>query len=159
MDDLITNLLSLLETQFSTTFKSYTYGKIIVPGGSSLPMITVSPVKTEVSNSGTVRDKNLFTVRVTVMDNLKKYLDNTNGEGDKLDSLQQLVKWVEDRNSDGSVKDSTIIAVIRQNITASNAVLYNNNLDINYDDYYVEGDFPTIRAEITFTAELRSNRK
>lgn len=158
MNELLENLISLLSTQFSDIFKSYNYGLVVVPGDKSLPMISVSPVSTIVSNSGTVKDRNLFTVKVTVLASLKQYLNNVVGEGTTLDALQALVEWVEDRESTGEVKATSIIGVIRQNITTSGAVLYNNEITVDYEDYLDEAEFPKIKATITFTAESRSNR-
>ena len=158
MNELITNLVSLLQTAFTTTFKSYNYGLIVSPGDKSLPMVCVSPVSTEVINSGTVKDQNSFTVKVTVLASLKQYLNNVAGEGNTLDALQALVEWCEDRDANGAVKTTSIVGVIRQNITASGAVLFNNEIKIDYDDYLDSADFPKIKATLTFTAISRSNR-
>lgn len=159
MDELISSLITLLSNQFTTTFRSYEYGKVVIPANSELPLISVEPVNTVVNNSGTVRDQSLFTVRVTVHASLKQFLNNDSGSGTVRSALQQLVQWVEDRNTTTrAVKDSTIVAVIRQNITLTGTVLYNNELTINYDDYLTNDEFPAVKAEITFTAEVRSNR-
>jgi len=158
MKDLIENLVSAFSTAFGSTFKSYNFGPVRIPGQSSMPMLTVSPVQTDITNSGTVKDNNLYTVRVVVEDNLKQYFDNVSGEGDTIDALAQLVTWVEDRNADNSVKDATVIGVIRNNLTASGATLYNDNITVDYEDYLVEAEFPKIKATITFVAEVRSTR-
>jgi len=158
MNELIENLLALLKTQFSTTFKFYNYGRVEVSGQSSLPAIYVSPISTVVSNSGTVKDENNFTISVVVLDSFKRYLNNITGEGEIIRAMQQLVEWVEDRDTDGSVKDASIMAVIRQNITTSGAVLFNNEITVNYEDFLVADEMPTVRATLTFTAQSRSNR-
>jgi len=158
MNELIENLITLLSAKFTTTFKSYNYGLIVSPGDKSLPMVSVIPVSTVVSNSGTVNDKNLFTVKVVILASLKQYLNNVSGEGTTLDALQALVEWVEDRESTGEVKDKSVIGVIRQNITASGAVLYNNEINVDYEDYLDEPEFPKVKATVTFTAESRSKR-
>lgn len=158
MDAFITNLVALFSSTFTTTFKSYNYGRVDIPGQQAMPMISVHPVRTALSNSGTVKDKNLFTVRVRVSANVKQFFDNTNGEGSTIDAIQQLVKWVEDRDSNGKLITASILAVIRQNITASGAVLYNDDINVEYDDYFVDNEFPEVKADITFTGELRSDR-
>jgi hypothetical protein len=158
MDKLITNLLALLKTTFSSDFKSYEYGKIEIPANSELPLITVNPVSTVVSNSGTSRDENNFTIEVVVMASLKNYLNNVSGSGEIRSALQGLVKWVEDRETTGEVKNKSVMAVIRQNITANEAVLFNNDINVNYGDYVTNDEFPMVKAIISFTAQSRSKR-
>lgn len=158
MNDLTTKLLILFEAQFTTTFKFYNYGMVRVPGQSSMPAIYATPIRTEVLNSGLIRDKNNFTIKVVIMDSLKRYLDNISGSGDIIQAMQQLVKWVENRNSDGSVEDASIIGIIRQNITTSGAVLFNNEIIVNYEDFLEANEMPIVKATLTFTAQSRSNR-
>ena len=158
MNELITNLLALLETQFATTFKSYEYGKVEIPAVRDLPLISVNPVSTEILNSGTVKDENNFTVEVVVMASLKQYLDNVSNNPSIRSALQALVEWVEDRDSDGAVKATSIIGVIRQNITASDAVLFNNEINVSYTDYLDADETPMAKATLTFTAQSRTNR-
>lgn len=158
MDELISNLITLLSNQFTTTFKSYEYGKVEIPATSDLPMITVNPVSTVVSNSGTVRDVNDFSVEVVVYANAKKYLDNISTSSTTRTALQQLVRWMEDRDTDGVTTASSIVSVIRRNITASGAVLFNNQINIDYSDYITNEEFPVVKAKATFTAQSRSDR-
>ena len=158
MNELVTNLLALLETKFTTTFKSYEYGKVEVPMTRDLPLISVNPVSTEVLNSGTVKDENNFTVEVVVMASVKQYLNNVSDSPSIRSALQALVEWVEDRDSTGAVKATSIIGVIRQNTTASNVVLFNNEITVSYTDYLDADEMPTVKATITFKAQSRTTR-
>ena len=158
MNELITNLITLLSTVFTTTFKSYEYGKVEIPANNDLPMISVNPVSTETINSGTVNDENNFTVEVVIMASLKQYLNNISDNPTTRAALQALVEWVEDRNSDGSAKAKSVIGVIRQNITASGVVLFNNEITTNYEAYLENEEFPMVKATVTFTAQSRTKR-
>jgi hypothetical protein len=158
MNELITNLIALFTTAFGSDFKSYEYGMLEIPANSDLPLLTVNPVSTSVVNSGTVRDENRFAVEVVVYVSLKQYLNNVSNNPKTRSALQALVELVEDRETTGEVKAKSVIGVIRQNITASGVVLYNNEISVDYSDYISNAEFPVAKAVVGFMAESRSKR-
>jgi hypothetical protein len=51
---------------------------------------------------------NTFTIQINVKNTLKKYLkENTNV--DTIAHMQDLVKKIEDRNTDGTIKSATVL--------------------------------------------------
>lgn len=157
MNTILTNLKTLLSTQFSTTFKKYIIGRGMFEKfpTSSCPALIITGVSTAITNSGTVKDQNLFTIRVAIVDDIKAYIDNINGAWEQQDATVQHYTWFEDRNSDGSLKAGTILGVIRDNIELSGAVLFNNELTVEYD---IDPEGTKLISQVTFQALTRSTR-
>jgi len=147
MDDLIAELLSLFEAQFTTTFKDYNYGDTFVYDRTELPALFVYPISTTIEKSGTVRDETTHTVGVKLVLNHKTYLemDDTN---DIQHNQQQLVKWVEDTNVNKEIIDTSIIGVVRKNIDVSGYTLYNDTININYEDQNISPDNKTLLKKV-----------
>lgn len=158
MNEILDQLRSTFATAFSTSFTTYFKGKQEIPAQDDLPILMVYPVSTNQTHSGTVRDDVKYNIGVEIQLNMKQYFDSVNGQGTKLDALEALMKLVEERESDGDLKTSTVMGIINANIAISNKVLYTDNLNVNYDPYYNKGEFPTVKATVTFTAHDRPNR-
>jgi len=158
MDRLISSLLTLLETEFGTTFKDYTYGDQKVYNRTEIPMICVIPGTSTLENSGTVRDNLTHTLTIRLIIDMKTYLNPTT-TGDVLTAEQQLVKWVENTDANGEFTGSTIIKVLRENMTISGHVLYSNDISVDYSDEIIETkDTLLKKADISVTFEKRPNR-
>lgn len=158
MNDVLDSLLSLAETNFGSTFKGYFKGRQKVPALSDLPLFIAYPIRTTQKNSGTLRDVVHYEIGVEILINLRSYFDSTNGQGDQLDTLDALMDLVEGRDSEGVARDDTVIGIIRQNITIGGKVLFNNEVQVEYEDYSEKYESQTASVNITFTAEDRPNR-
>lgn len=151
MDEIINEILSLLETQFSTTFKKYYYGQVQIPNQSSYPCIMVYPISTSVISRGNKRDDNAFQIGIAIEQSYKKKI-KTGGGGTTLTALQELVQWMENRDANGDYEDATVINVIRKNFDFSGKIQFNDNIEIDYQSYMPAGEEPTVRAEMTLRA-------
>lgn len=158
MNAIITSLLALFETTFTTTFVRYFHGRQDIPAQDDLPILMVYPVRTRQRHSGTLRDQAEYTIAVEVQVNLKTYYDNTNGQGNALDSLAAVEALLEDREMDGDLKTNTVMGIINANLTVSGKVLYTDDMQIDYSLSKVEGDIQRLKALVVFTAYDRPNR-
>lgn len=158
MNEIIAQLQTIFSAAFTTTFKKYFIGRIAVPAQDYLPMLCIIPIKTVQKRSGTLRDDAVYTISIEVITTLKKYLDSTNGEGSKLDTLEALVAFVEDRDSSGVLEASTVMGILTDNLSIGNKVLYTDNMTIDYEQYYTKENWPCARARVTFEAHHRPNR-
>jgi hypothetical protein len=158
MNSVIAALLTLLETSFTTTFVKYFHGQQQVPADADLPICMVYPIRTMQKRSGTLRDQVEYTIAVEVQVDLKAYYDNTNGQGNSLDSLLAVEALLEDRETDGDLKTNTVMGIINANLTVSGKVLYTDDMQIDYTISKVENDVQRIKAIVTFTAYDRPNR-
>lgn len=148
---------TLLSTQFTTTFKKYVLG---VTGltqipRESLPALVISGVRTRIKNSGTKKDDHEFVIQVSIIDDKRRYFDSTSGNATQQDSILQHYDWMEERNSDMTLKASTIASVIRKNIQLSQKVLFDTDLEIEYGD---APDGTRFASTITFVADHRVTR-
>lgn len=157
MNEILDALRTALASAFGSTFKTYLKGKVELTAQSDLPYLTIYGVETRQSRSGTLRDKAEYDIAVEIKISVKNYLDNTNGQGTKLDTYDALVALVEDR-TDGVLDADTVMGVIADNLTATGLTLYNDFMKVRYDQYLEANKFPVAKAVVTFTAFDRPNR-
>ena len=159
MNEILDQLRSTLESGLSgrgvTTFFK---GVVRAPKKSTLPIIAVRPNSTSQAHSGTVRDRAEYNIAIDLYVNVLNYVDPTNGQGNQLDTLDALVDIMEERESDGDAKTNTVLGVINANLTIGNRVLYTDNVQIDYSDYYNPARHPVAVITATFTAYDRPNR-
>lgn len=158
MNEILAQLQTIFTAQFGSTFKKYFIGQVKAPAQDHYPMLCIIPVRTNQKRSGTLRDDVTYTIAIEIITTLKKYLDSTNGEGNKLDTLEALVAFVEDRDSSGVLEASTVMGILTDNLSIGNKVLYTDNMIVDYEEYYSKEKFPTARARVTFEAFHRPNR-
>lgn len=157
MNEVLDQLRSTFASTFGSTFNLYFKGQILVPMQSDLPILTVYPLSTEQTHTGTLRDSVTYIIAVQALVNVKTYLDSSSGQGTQLDSLDALLDLVEKRESDGDPQTSTIIGILNANLTIGDKVLYTDNVRVEYETLNA-GEFPLLKATVTFEAEDRPNR-
>lgn len=155
LDQLQTTLTSALTSRGVVSFFK---GKQAIPAQSDLPMVMIYPTGTRQRHTGTVRDNAEYNITIEVVVSIKQYLDNTAGQGTKLDTLEALIDIVEERETDGDAKTNTIFYIVNNNITIGGKVLFTDNLQAEYDPYFNAGEYPAASAKVTFTAYDRPNR-
>lgn len=158
MNEILDALKTIFSTAFTTTFTTYFKGEVKLTAVDNLPLLTVYPIETRQKRSGTLRDQVEYDCAVEIQVSVKQYLDNANGQGTQLDTLDALINLVENRESDGDLETATVMGIINANLTIGDRVLYTDNMKVRYDQYLVAGKFPVARAIVTFTAYDRPNR-
>jgi len=134
MNEVIETIQTLLSTTLWSTYKKYYYGEIKVPNQKMMPFIEIIPLSSNITNRGTwwMLD-NTFQIQVTIKSTLKKYLqENTNVN--TIAHMQDLVKKMEDRNADWTIKSSTVLWVLHDNLQLNSKVQINDDWNITYDD-------------------------
>lgn len=153
MDNIITELLSVLETALTTTYKKYYYGESPFPVQSYLPFLETVPSTTSVTNRGTggCMD-NTFAVTINIKDTLKKYLkENTNVEIDNY--MQTAVKRMEERETNGVPKSATVLGVLKDNLKLGGKANILDDFEISYDILPL-GESYIIISSVTFNVKL-----
>lgn len=158
MNEILDQLKTIFETAFEDTFRVYFKGQLKTPAQDNMPLLAVYPKKTEQVHSGTLRDKVVYTIAVEIYVSIKQYLDNVNGQGDQLDTLDALIELVEARESDGDLQTDTVMGIINANLSVGGKALYTDNMQVEYDQYFAEGGFPVAKVTVTFEAHDRPNR-
>lgn len=145
-------------TAYGSTFNLYFKGKVEAPAMHDLPMFTIFQVSTEQKKSGTLRDNAIFTIGIEIFVNIRQYFDNSAGQGTQLDTLDALVDFVEQRDSNGIALTTTVIGILNANLTAGSRVLYLDNFRANYLQYVNQNNSLIGKAEVTFEAHDRPSR-
>ena len=158
MNEIVAQLQTIFSAAFTTTFKKYFIGRVDVPAQNLMPLLCIIPIRTVQKRSGTLRDNATYTIAVEIITTLKKYLDSTSGEGSKLDTLEALTTFVEDRDSSGVFETNTVMGILTDNLSIGNKVLYTDNMAIDYEQYYSKENWPCARVRVTFEAHHRPNR-
>ena len=154
MDDVILAIISLLKTQFTTTYNEYFYGENIIPSEPMFPFIEVIPNASSINNRGTGGTKNnTFSVTIKIKDSLKKYL-NSNTNQSKFSALQTMVKRMEERTLN-IFKNTSVMYVLANNLKLSDTANINENWEINYDVVPLDGSYVII-SSVTFNVNLLS---
>ena len=112
MNEILDQLKTIFSAAFSTTFSTYYKGKIEIPAQSNMPILSIYPVRTEQRHTGIVRDTVAYEIAIEAIYSMKQFLDNTNTSNDESDALEQLMKIVEERETDGDLKTSTIMGIL-----------------------------------------------
>lgn len=150
-------LVTIFSTAFGSTIHSYFHGQKKNVPMDDLPILMVYPLRTSQYHSGTVRDRVDYTIAVEVQINLRSYYDNTNGQGTTLDSLLALEKLVEERETDGDLKATTIMGILNANLTIGANVLYTDNMEVDYSFIDIDNTRKA-KAVVTFKAHDIPNR-
>jgi len=158
MNNVLDALLTLFSSAFGSTFKGYFKGRQKVPAMSDLPILMLYPIRTEQTNSGTLRDLATYTIGAKIVINLRTYFDSENGQGNQIDSLDALIELIESRDAEGVLQDDTVMGVVRQNNKLGNTVLFNKELEVEYEDYLTEFESQYAQATLILKAEDRPNR-
>ncbi len=133
MDELITALKALLETNLGSTY-SYSYGENLVPEKYLFPLIEVVPVSTqmEVNGTGGSRKYN-YDFKVQLKVDIKDYLDsNTNVS--VVSHMQALIQKMETRDVNGVPTATSILGVINSNLSITSTVHLVQDYNISYQE-------------------------
>lgn len=159
MNEILDALRTIFVADLTTRgIKTFFKGKQDIPAQGDLPMIMLYPLATRQFHTGTIRDDAQFEIGVEIIVSLKQFFDSVNGQGTELDALTNLMKIVEERETDGDLKTDTIMGIINANLDVNNKVLFTDNLEVVYEPYFEAAEFPHARALVTFTAFDRPNR-
>lgn len=151
MNEIITEIITLLRASLWSTYKKYYYWEIRVPNQAFLPFIEVVPVGSRIINRWTGgMINNEFQIRVNIKNSLKKYLQqNTNVE--TLDHVQDLVEKMESRTN-WDINSNTILWVLHDNLKLSWKANIIDNWEITYDEIDLWESYITY-ASVLFTVK------
>ncbi len=151
MNEVITEIITLLRASLWSTYKKYYFWEIRVPNQAFLPFIEVVPVGSRIVNrwtGGTINNE--FQIRVNIKNSLKKYLQqNTNVE--TLDHVQDLVEKMESRTN-WNINSNTILWVLHDNLRLSWNADIIDNWEITYDEIDLWESYITY-ASVLFTVK------
>jgi len=94
-----------------------------------LPCIAVAPVSTSINIADTARDQFTYTIDVFLIIDATKELQKFKGE---IVGTQYLTELMEGRDSNGNLKEGTILYILRNNLTLGTNWFINNVGSVEY---------------------------
>ena len=153
MNEIIEAIQTLLSNTLWGTYKKFYYWEVKVPNQSFLPFIEIIPLWSSITNRGTwwMLD-NTFSIQITVKNTLKAHLKQ-NTDVNTISHIQDLVKKIEDRNADWTIKSNTVLWVLHDNLQLTKTVHINDDWVITYDEIDLGTSYITF-ATIVFSGKL-----
>src|SRR3990167_2753058 len=141
MNLVLKEIRDLLQTNLTTSFKRYYVGKIKTPPESYLPILMVHGISTSqiAANSTTSKDHYKYKVEISIIENVYNYVTTNGVESDLVLKTQQAVRnKLEERETTGVPKATSILGVLRRNIPGTN-YRFNHNIEISYEEFMQNG--------------------
>lgn len=153
MDDIITQIVTLLSAGLTTSYKKYFYGPNLVPESSIFPFIEVVPNRTYVVNRGTGGTKtNEFSVTINIKNTIQATMtSNTNKS--EFTAMKNIVKGIEERETNGEFKTATVLGILSSNLKLNGKANIIDDWEIVYDGFTLNGSYIMI-GSVTFTVKL-----
>lgn len=156
MDDIITAIITLLQQNLGAQYKKYFYGEVRVPEQVYFPFIEVIPMTSKITNRGTGGMTNgEYSIMLQIKTSLKKYVGGKKGN-EKLDHIQDMVKRIENRNENGTIKSDTVLGVLHDNLKLVISETRRADIVGDWDISYEEADLGesyVVMATIGFTVK------
>jgi len=152
MNDVLDEIKILMQAGMNTTttkIKSFYQGEVMPVPQSYLPAMMIFGNSTEIIAKTTAEDQFVYDITIRVITDIKKQL-KTAGTGEVIKVQQDLINIMEERNANGTLKNDTVLGILRDHIRGTD-YMFNNNLTINYN-IVAEGEWFYAKAEIRLEA-------
>lgn len=151
MNLVATEILGLLSTALTTSFKQYYDGEVELPPRHLLPALMIIGNSTHQQAKSTATDTVTydFTIRI-VLDVVGSFEEA--GTGAILKAQRTIRNLFEERDATGVAKSTSVLGVLRRNIRGTN-YLFNNDFTITYSKLR-RGKFFYYEAEMNFSATV-----
>jgi len=120
---------TLLESTFGGTFKSYFIDNPNLIPLSELPCIAIEPISTDINIADTAKDQWDYTIDVHLIIDAKQELLKYKKE---MIGTQYLTELMEAKDSDGLLKENTILYILRSNLRLGDNWYIDNISRIEY---------------------------
>lgn len=155
MDKTISLLSTLLKAKLAGKIKSFYVGDPILIPESAMPCISVSPESTTTDISDNQRDVRTHKIQIALILDARKYFNTTPNE---MVGTVFLTETMSKELTDGSIDASSILGIIRDNLTISTNRFVSNEVVIDYTTRRRTEDLITIEAIMTIEVQHISNR-
>jgi hypothetical protein len=160
-DPIITKYQDLIKAN-NGELKTYWQGDPIRIGASQLPACIVSKVATNVGPLSNAEDQHQIGLRITIITDVRSDLSSEESHSQIVEGIASLYDLIEGRNADYTLKATSILDILRSNITVDAA----NNLRTDLGsmtrvDYGVTDREPgvwTVEARVEFVCHFSQTR-
>lgn len=144
-----------LESKLKGKIKSFYVGDPIYIPESAMPCISISPNNTQTEMMDNQRDGRIHTIDVALIVDARKYFGKMPNE---MVGTSYLLETMAEEDADGTINDSTILGVIRSNLSLGTNRIITNVTSIDYSTRRRTEDLVTLEAILTLEVTQISNR-
>ena len=155
METTIKLLKAILEAKLKGKIKFFYVGDPILIPDSALPCTSISPANTEIDIIDNQRDKREHKIQISLIIDARKYFNMTPNE---MIGTTFLMETMSKENTDGSIDASSILGILRDNLTLSLNRFISNEISIDYTTRRRTEDLITLESILTLTVSHISNR-
>lgn len=114
-DPIVRKYMALIKASTGGKFKAFFEGDPIKVPGVDVPCIIITKLGTRVGVFSNSQDQHEIGMRITVITDVRKDLSTAEDEAKIAAGISSLYDLVEGRNEDYSLKDGTILDILRSN--------------------------------------------
>lgn len=143
-------ICDMIETELTgSAIKKYYIGEVILVPRSYCPAIMVFGTNTGIAAKGTAKDQYTYSITIRVVYDVTQFY-NEEGVDKIIKAQEELMNIIAEQETDGTLKDGTIIAALRKNIRGE-YYLFNDQIEIEYKMLEAQKYF-YVSADISLTA-------
>lgn len=149
MNLVLQEICDMIETELTgSAIKKYYIGEAILVPRSYCPAVMVFGTNTGIAAKGTAKDQYTHNIVVRVVYDVTQFYTEE-GVDKVIKAQQELMNIIAEQETDGTLKDGTIIAALRKNIRGQ-YYLFNDQIEIEYKTlesqkyFYVSADISLI---------------
>jgi hypothetical protein len=160
-DPILSKYIDLIKAH-NGEIKTYWHGDPIRIGASQLPACIISKTGTNVGPLSNAEDGHEIGLRITIITDVRQDLSSEESNAKIVEGISSLYDLMEGRNADYTLKDTSILDILRSNITVDAANNLRTDLgSLTRIDYGVTDREPgvwTTEARLDFTADFSQTR-
>lgn len=142
-------LQAVLKDKLSGTIKSFYIGDPAIFPDSAMPLLIINPVRTETTIIDNARDMHSHAVTISLVIDARQYFNAT---PDAMVGTIFLMDTMEGESSD-AIDDSTVVGVLRSNLTLETNRFIDNISSIDYTTRQRTEDLITLEATSHLTIQ------
>ena len=155
MDKTINLVVELLKVKLRERIKTFYIGDPILIPESAMPCISVSPESSNINVADNQRDLRTHKLQIAIIIDARKYFNTAPTE---MVGTKFLTELMSKELDDGSIEPSSILGIIRDNLTLSTNRSVSNEVNIDYTTRRRTEDLITLEAIMTLEINHFSNR-
>lgn len=155
MDKTIILLKEALKAKLSGKIKSFYIGDPILIPDSAFPCISISPNSSAITVADNQRDSRTHKIDIAVVVDARQYFGSTANE---MVGTTFLMEIMSKENTDGTISDTSILGVIRDNMQLSTNRFITDSVTIDYTTRRRTEDNITLECILTLEITHFSNR-
>ncbi len=151
----LNKLKDLFEANLKGVVKGVFLGDPILIPESYMPCLIIDPVKSEIDIADNARDFYTHQIDIKLVQNALTQIDKVPSEAV---GTTYLVDTMEGEDSNGDLLSTSIVGILRDNMTVATNIFLENTLSVDYGINKRTSDFITIEGSVRIEIKRLRNR-